>query len=69
MRRGLQLVDRVEAARLLGGISVRTVIRLEAAGRLHAIRILRRVCYRVDEIERLIARQSRRPTRSRAHAR
>lgn len=54
-----RLKSRPEAASQMG-ISVRTLIRLEADGQLRVVRLRRRVLVPQDEIDRLIAGQKKR---------
>ncbi len=54
-----RIVCKSDAARLLGGVSTKTVDRLRAAGELDALAVRGRVMIGVDSIEAYIERQLR----------
>lgn len=51
-----RLLSRAEVAQLLGGLSVRTVERLEERGELIALRIGRRVVFEAAAVDRYVRR-------------
>jgi len=57
------LLSRVQAMEFLGGISPSTLWRLEHQGSLKPIRIGRRVLFRQEDLDRLVAKAIRSPVR------
>lgn len=57
-----QLIDKPEAARMLGGICPRTLANLMSRGKLGFVKVGRRTLFDVADIAEFIERNKRKPT-------